>query len=105
MNALRNLLSASPDEMDLIAIDIQRERDVDVGTLNQTRIALTLKLYTSFAQLTSDPTVQANLQAANGNINNVDLFIGVSPRTMPRAPMLVPPFRPSLPTSQPSRNW
>jgi hypothetical protein len=76
VNGLRNLLAASPDEMDLIAIDIQRERDVGVGTLNETRIALGLTPYTSFAQLTSDPTVAANLASVYGNINNVDLFIG-----------------------------
>ncbi len=34
VDGLRNLLAASPDEMDLIAIDIQRERDVGIGTLN-----------------------------------------------------------------------
>ncbi len=76
VSGLRNLLAASPDQMDLIAIDIQRERDLGLGTLNQTRIALGLKPYTSFAQLTSGPTVQANLQKVYGNIDSVDLFIG-----------------------------
>jgi peroxidase len=76
VDGLRNLLADSPDEMDLIAIDIQRERDVGVGTLNETRIALGLAPYTSFAQLTSDPTVAANLASVYGNINNLDLFIG-----------------------------
>ncbi len=32
--------------------------------------------YTSWNQLTSDPTVQANLQSAYGGIDNVDLFVG-----------------------------
>jgi peroxidase len=76
VDGLRNLLATNPDKMDLIAIDIQRERDLGLGTLNQTRQALGLAPYTSFAQLTSDPTVQANLQSVYGNINNVDLFIG-----------------------------
>jgi peroxidase len=79
--ALRNLLFAGlvgggVDEMDLIAIDIQRERDVGLGSLNQTRVALGFRPYSSFAQLTSDPVLQRNLQSVYGTINNVDLFMG-----------------------------
>jgi peroxidase len=78
---LRNLLTASlvgggVDLIDLIAIDIQRERDAGVGTLNQVRSALGLTPYRSFAALTSDPTLRAELKAVYGNINQVDLFIG-----------------------------
>ena len=76
VDELRNLLAASPDQMDLIAIDIQRERDVGLGTLNETRAALGLTPYTSFEQLSADPTVQDNLETAYGNIDNVDLFTG-----------------------------
>jgi peroxidase len=79
--ALRNLLFAGlvgggVDEMDLIAIDIQRERDVGLGTLNQTRQAMGMKRYDSFADLTSDPVLQKNFQVVYGSINNVDLFTG-----------------------------
>jgi peroxidase len=79
--ALRDLLFATlvggdVDEIDLIAIDIQRERDVGLSTLNETRRALGLKRYNSFAQLTTDPVLQGNLQAVYGTIDNVDLFIG-----------------------------
>lgn len=81
VSALRNLLFAGLvggdiDEIDLIAIDIQRERDVGLGTLNQTRQAIGLKSYNSFAKLTPDPVLQQNLQAVYGDINNVDLFVG-----------------------------
>jgi peroxidase len=76
VDGLRNLLVSDPDKMDLIAIDIQRERDLGLGTLNETRQALGLPQYTSFDQLTSDPTVQANLRSVYGSIDNVDLFIG-----------------------------
>lgn len=76
VDGLRNLLATTPDQMDLIAIDIQRERDLGLGTLNETRIALGLTPYTSFSQLTSDPTVATNLQAQFGSIDNVDLFLG-----------------------------
>jgi peroxidase len=79
--ALRNLLFAplvggGIDEIDLIAIDIQRERDVGLGTLNQTRHAIGLERYDSFAQLTGDPVLQKSLQALYGTIDNIDLFIG-----------------------------
>ena len=79
--ALRNLLFADlvgggVDEMDLIAIDIQRERDVELGTLNQTREAMGLSPYRSLAELTSDPVLQANLQSVYGTVGAVDLFIG-----------------------------
>jgi len=78
---LRNLLFAGlvggdVDQVDLIAIDIQRERDVGVGTLNQTRVALGLSPYSSFEQLTSDSRLQASFTALYGSINNVDLFMG-----------------------------
>jgi peroxidase len=78
---LRNLLFAplvggDIDQVDLIAIDIQRERDVGLGSLNQTRQAIGLAPYSSFAQLTDDPMLQSNLESVYGNINAVDLFIG-----------------------------
>ncbi len=91
VDELRNLLSAGlvgggVDVIDLIAIDIQRVRDVGLGSLNQTRVALGLKAYTSFSQLTSDAILQSKLQAVYGfnsttnraknAIDNVDLFIG-----------------------------
>jgi peroxidase len=81
VSALRNLLFAGLvggdiDEMDLIAIDIQRERDVGLGTLNQTRVAMGFKPYNSFAKLTSDPALQANLEVVYGDIGAVDLFMG-----------------------------
>jgi peroxidase len=79
--ALRNLLFAGLvgggiDEIDLIAIDIQRERDAGLGTLNQTRRAIGLERYDSFAELTPNPVLQKNLQAVYGTIDKVDLFIG-----------------------------
>ena len=76
VDGLRNELLAPPDTIDLVAIDIQRGRDLGLNTLNETRQALGLAPYTSFAELTSDPTVQANLQAVYGSIDKVDLFMG-----------------------------
>jgi peroxidase len=70
------LVGGDIDEMDLIAIDIQRERDVGLGTLNQTRRALGLSAYSSFAQVTPDPILQNDLQMIYGTVGNLDLFIG-----------------------------
>ena len=96
--ALRNLLFAGlvggdVDEMDLIAIDIQRERDVGLGTLNQTRQALGLKPYTTFAQLTSDPVLKANLEVVYGDINQVDLFMGGLAEDHARGALVGPTFQ------------
>ncbi len=81
VSVLRNLLFAplpggDIDQLDLIAIDIQRERDAGLGSLNQTRQAIGFKPYRSFAELTSDPVLQTNLEAVYTNINSVDLFMG-----------------------------
>jgi heme peroxidase len=75
-DVLRNALSAPPQLVDLIAIDIQRQRDLGLGTLNETRQALGFAPYTSFAQLSSDPTIQALYQQTYGSIDNVDAFMG-----------------------------
>jgi peroxidase len=74
---LLNLLDANPNDVgDLGAIDVERERDLGINTLNQTRAALGLRPYTSFNQITSDPTVAAELKSVYGSVNNVDLFVG-----------------------------
>jgi peroxidase len=75
-DVLRNALSAPPQLVDLIAIDIQRQRDLGLGTLNEMRQALGLAPYTSFAQLSSDQTIQGLYQQTYGSIDNVDAFMG-----------------------------
>jgi peroxidase len=79
--SLRNLLysplpGGNVDLVDLIAIDIQRGRDVGLGTLNQTRKSLGLKPHASFAALTSDKVLQAQFKSLYGDIDQVDLFMG-----------------------------
>ncbi len=73
---LRNFLFGPSAGLDLASLNIQRGRDLGLGTLNQTRAALGLKPYTSFSQITSDATVAAALQSAYGDVNNVELWIG-----------------------------
>jgi len=74
---LRNFLDAPPDALDLAAINIQRGRDLGLGTLNETREALGLTPYTSFDQITSDQATADALNVAyNGDVNAIDLWTG-----------------------------
>jgi peroxidase len=74
---LRNFLDAPPDALDLAAINIQRGRDLGLGSLNQTREALGLTPYTSFEQISSDQTtVDALKLAYNNDIDSIDLWTG-----------------------------
>ena len=81
VNALRNLLFAglvggAVDAVDLIAIDIQRQYDVGLGSLNQTRKAIGLEQYNSIPDLVSDRKLRSEFVNAYGSIKNVDLFMG-----------------------------
>ena len=73
---LRNFLFVPGVGMDLAAINIQRGRDLGLGTLNETRRALGLSPYTSFEAIGSDAATTAALKAAYGDVNKVDLWIG-----------------------------
>ncbi|RYJ01587.1 MAG: hypothetical protein EON47_10260, partial [Acetobacteraceae bacterium] len=73
---LRSFLFDPPVGQDLAAINIQRGRDLGLGTLNQTRESLGLEAYTDFAQITSDPGTLAGLRAAYASVAEVDLWTG-----------------------------
>ena len=76
VDQLRNFLADPPDAIDLAATNIQRGHDLGLGTLNETRDALGLPTYDSFADITSDPTTQQALATAFGSVDNVDLWTG-----------------------------
>jgi peroxidase len=61
---------------DLMALDVQRARDMGIGSYNQLREAYGLPAVTSFSQITSNVQVQQELQQAYGNVNNIDPFEG-----------------------------
>jgi hypothetical protein len=61
---------------DLIARDIQRGRDHGLTDYNSMRAAYGLPRVTSFAQITSNVTVQQELQQEYGSVNNIDAFVG-----------------------------
>ena len=76
VDGLRNFLVDGPTQLDLAAINIQRGRDMGLGTLNQTRDALGLTPYTSFDEITSDPETAAALEQAYGSVDAIDLWVG-----------------------------
>jgi hypothetical protein len=80
ISPVRNLLFANgglqDNGQDLIARDVERARDDGIGTYNQVREAYGLPAVTSFAQITSNVTVQQELQKAYGTVDNIDPFEG-----------------------------
>ena len=95
---LRNLLFAplpggTIDQVDLIAIDIQRERDVGVTTLARMRRVLGLPRLRSFADLSADPLLQQSLATVYGSIDQLDLFIGGLAERHARGAIVGPTFQ------------
>ena len=76
VDGLRNFLLDGPTRLDLAAINIQRGRDMGLGTLNETPEALGLTPYTSFDQVTSDPETAAALEQVYGSVDAIDLWVG-----------------------------
>ncbi|MFQ3592126.1 MAG: peroxidase family protein [Gemmataceae bacterium] len=78
VNGVRNNLFGPPGAggTDLAALDIQRGRDHGLPDYNTLRSAYGPGRVTTFAQISSDPTVQAQLAALFGNVNNIDPWIG-----------------------------
>ena len=73
---LRNFLNDPPVAQDLAAINIQRGRDLGLGTLNETRAALGLQPYTRFSQITDDQETVSDLRKAFGSVDKIDLWTG-----------------------------
>jgi len=78
VGGLRNFLFGPPGSggLDLASLNIQRGRDHGLADYNTVRAAYGLPKLTSFAQITSDPTLQANLQSLYGTVDNIDLWVG-----------------------------
>src|SRR5207248_1412050 len=70
---LQNFLFGPPGSggFDLASLNIQRGRDHGLADYNTTRLAYRLPAVTSFAQITSNTTDQAQLQQLYGNVNNI----------------------------------
>jgi hypothetical protein len=78
VDSVRNFLFVGPGQggFDLASLNIQRGRDHGLADYNTVRAAFGLPRVTSFAQITSDPEMQAQLQEMYGNVNNIDLWVG-----------------------------
>ena len=73
---LRDFLFGAGSGLDLAALNIQRGRDLGLGSLNDTREAIGLERYTSFSEVTNDVTVRNALEKVYGSIDEVELWIG-----------------------------
>jgi peroxidase len=79
VDSLRNFLFGAPGQggLDLASLNIQRGRDHGLADYNAVRKAYGLKAVTSFSQISSDPDVQATLKSLYGNVDNIDLWVGI----------------------------
>ena len=78
VDPLRDFLFGAPGQggMDLASINIQRGRDNGLASYNDTRLAARPGGGPRFADITSDPTVQAELKSVYGTVDKVDLWVG-----------------------------
>ncbi|MEX2091066.1 MAG: peroxidase family protein [Pirellulales bacterium] len=65
-----------PGGFDLATLNIQRGRDHGLPDYNSVRVAFGLSAAASFADVTSDPAIQAGLQSLYGDVNNIDPWVG-----------------------------
>jgi hypothetical protein len=78
VDGVRNFLFGEPGSggFDLASLNIQRGRDHGLADYNRTRRALGLPPAGSFADLTSDPALQARLLEVLGDVEDMDLWVG-----------------------------
>ena len=75
---VRNFLFGPPGSggFDLASLNIQRGRDHGLSDYNTTRTMMGLTAVSTFAEISSDPAVQAALQSLYGSVNDIDLWVG-----------------------------
>jgi len=61
---------------DLASLNIQRGRDHGLADYNQTRIDFGLAPVTTFAEISSDPVIQAGLASLYASVDDVDVWVG-----------------------------
>lgn len=77
VDGLRDFLFGPPGAggLDLAALNIQRGRDHGLADYNTVRTAYGLPPVKSFAQVTRDPGLQADLGLLYGDVENIDLWV------------------------------
>ncbi|MCG8652022.1 MAG: dockerin type I domain-containing protein [Pirellulales bacterium] len=75
---VRNFLFGSPGSggFDLASLNIQRGRDHGLPDYNSVRQQLGLERAETFADITSDPELQAKLEQAYGDVDSIDVWVG-----------------------------
>jgi hypothetical protein len=78
VDGVRNFLFGPPGAggFDLASLNIQRGRDHGLPRYNQVRIDFGLAPKASFADVTSDPDVQAKLATAYATVDDIDVWVG-----------------------------
>ncbi|MEQ1847335.1 MAG: peroxidase family protein, partial [Nitrospira sp.] len=78
IDELRNFLFGPPGAggQDLPSLNIQRGRDMGLPSYVQARLNFGLSPITSFSQITSNVTVQQQLQAIYGTVDKIDVWVG-----------------------------
>jgi hypothetical protein len=79
---LRNFLFGNPADttrfgIDLASLNLQRGRDHGLPDYNTVRKFYTGSRVTDFSQITKDSTQAANLKNLYGDVNNINLWIGI----------------------------
>ncbi|QDS99636.1 peroxidase family protein [Adhaeretor mobilis] len=79
VDSIRNFLFLGPGQggFDLASLNIQRGRDHGLADYNSTREAYGLERVESFADITSDVELQANLASLYDSVDDIDLWVGV----------------------------
>ena len=92
---LRNFLFGAPGQggFDLASLNIQRGRDHGLGSYNQTREAFGLVPAGNFADINSDPDVQANLAEVYTSVDDIDLWVGGLAESPVRGALVGPTLR------------
>ncbi|MEZ6126268.1 MAG: peroxidase family protein [Planctomycetaceae bacterium] len=78
VDSVRNFLFGPPGAggLDLASLNIQRGRDHGLADYNTVRESIGLPRVTSFAEITSDPQLQNDLESLYGTVDNIDLWVG-----------------------------
>ena len=82
-NYLRDLTKPDGDRIDLAAVDVMRDRERGVPRYNRFRELLHLPPVNSFDQMSASPELARELQAVYGDVNRVDLMVGMYAETPP----------------------
>jgi len=79
VDGVRNFLFGPPGAggFDLASLNLQRGRDHGIPRYNDMRVAMGMRRATTFADISSDPNVQAHFASVYASVDDVDLWIGL----------------------------